>query len=197
MNSFAKRYISMKETNPTIAERMPNDAETVLYNTLYRYKESNEKVFEKLDKLVWTNFFNYRIDEYEPNKFGLCIFDEAFHGNCILIFAVIDFLLQEIENLKKTEGKDVPDFAQELNREFKRVNYEYRIINNHVVPITDPNEIDEIEKAINEVTDNVKEHLNKALQFLSDKKKPDYRNSVKESLSAVEAFVTSTLRKLH
>jgi hypothetical protein len=56
MNSFAKRYISMKETNPTIAERMPNDAETVLYNTLYRYKESNEKVFEKLDKLVWTNF---------------------------------------------------------------------------------------------------------------------------------------------
>lgn len=46
----------MKETNPTIAERMPNDAETALYNTLYRYKESNEEVFEKLDKLVWTNF---------------------------------------------------------------------------------------------------------------------------------------------
>lgn len=178
----------MKETNPDIAGGMPNDAETALYNTLFTYKERNEELFAKLDRLVWTNFFNYRIDDYEPNRFGLCIFDEGFHGNCILKFALIDFLLHEIDNLRETGEKDIPSFVQELNKEFERVNYGYRIINSHVIPITDPKEMDEIEKAINGVPDNVKEHLSRAIQHLSHKQNPDYRNSVKESISAVEAF---------
>lgn len=196
MERYAKRYIMMKESHPDVAKKMPNNAETALYNTLYTYKERNEEVFANLDRLVWTNFFNYRIDEYEPNKFGFCIFDEGFHGNCILKFAIIDFLLQEIDKLRETKEKDIPSFVQELNKEFERVNYGYRIVNNHVIPITDPIEIDEIEKATKEITDNVKEHLNKALLFLSDKKSPDYRNSVKESLSAVEAFCYKYTKKV-
>lgn len=35
MEKYSKRYISMKETNPDIAERMPDNAETALYNTLF------------------------------------------------------------------------------------------------------------------------------------------------------------------
>ena len=171
---------------------MPNDAETALYNTLFKYKEKNEELFAKLDKLAWTDFFNYRIDEYEQPKAKLSYYllDDGLlgMGNCIFKFAVIDFLLQEIEKLRKTEEKDIPSFAQELNKEFERVNYGYRIIGNHVTPITDSEEQKEIEKAINGVSDNVKEHLNRAIQYLSDKIKPDYRNSVKESISAVEAF---------
>ena len=34
MEKYSKRYISMKEINPDIAERMPNNAETALYNGL-------------------------------------------------------------------------------------------------------------------------------------------------------------------
>ena len=189
----------MKEINPDIAERMPNNAETALYNTLFIYKEKNEEVFAKLDKLAWTDFFNYRIDEYEQQKakLGYYLLDDGLFGmgNCIFKFAVIDFLLQEIEKLRKTEEKDIPSFAQELNKEFERINYGYRIIGKHVTPITDSEEKKEIEKAINGVSDNVKEHLNRAIQYLSDKIKPDYRNSVKESISAVEAFCYKYTKK--
>ena len=192
MEKYCERYVRMKKTNPDIAERMSNDAETVLYNTLYTYKEKNEEVFAKLDKIAWTKFFNYRIDEYEKLKanYGYYLLDEGLfgRGNCIYKFAVIDFLLHEIENLRVAEGKDISSFAQELNIEFERVNFGYRIINNHVTPIIDQEEIGEIEDAAKCVTDNVREHLDRALQYLSDKRKPDYRNSVKESISAVEAF---------
>jgi len=34
----------------------------------------------------------------------------------------------------------------------------------------------------------VRKHLHRALELLSDKKKPDYRNSIKESISAVESI---------
>lgn len=44
-----------------------------------------------------------------------------------------------------------------------------------------------IEEALKGSKDNVREHLNKSLRYLSDRQKPDYRNSVKEAISAVEA----------
>lgn len=192
MNVFAERFFNMKRTNPDITERMPNDAETALYNTIFTYMEKNEEIFAKLDKLAWTKFFNYKIDEYDQQKtkYGYYLLDEGLFGmgNCIYKFAIIDFLLSEIENLRQLEGTDIPSFAQELNKEFERVNYGFRIICNHITPITDPEEIIEIENANQAVPDNIRVHLNCALHELSKKNNADYRVSVHESLSAVEAF---------
>ncbi len=63
----------------------------------------------------------------------------------------------------------------------------YRFVNNKIVQITDPIEIEEIECAFDAFSPS-SEHLSKALIFLSDKQKPDYKNSIKESISAVEAI---------
>jgi hypothetical protein len=37
----------------------------------------------------------------------------------------------------------------------------------------------------------VNEHLHRALELLADRKNPDYRNSIKEAISAVEALCIS------
>lgn len=68
----------------------------------------------------------------------------------------------------------------------------YRFIENELVPIIDENQISQIENAI-ETTSNskligVNIHLKAALQKLADRKTPDYRNSMKESISAVESM---------
>ena len=190
MNHFAERYIKMKDSNPEIAESMPQEAETALYNVLYTYKEKNEEIFGRLDRLAWTNFFNYRIDEYEGlgKQSRYYLLEVICGGNCIFKFALIDFLLDEIENLRESERNDIPCFAQKLNKEFERVNYAYRVINNHVTPITAPEEIKEIEDARQIVSDNIRMHLDCALRELSKIHDADYRVSVHESLSAVEAF---------
>lgn len=63
----------------------------------------------------------------------------------------------------------------------------YRCINNIFVPITDKNEIMEIGGAMHDSPfQAVHIHLNQALKLLSIKN-PDYRNSIKESISAVES----------
>ena len=64
----------------------------------------------------------------------------------------------------------------------------YRIVNCLVTPITNQNEITEIETAL-EQDNGVAVHLSAALRFLSDKNAKDYRNSIKESISAVEKLV--------
>jgi hypothetical protein len=59
-----------------------------------------------------------------------------------------------------------------------------------IIRITSEEEIAEIEEALR-VSDSlgpVTEHLKTAITLLSDRESPDYRNSIKESISAVEAI---------
>jgi uncharacterized protein with PIN domain len=68
----------------------------------------------------------------------------------------------------------------------------YRFVGQLITPITDEQEVQEIEEAIDNARGNklvgVKTHLEAALAMLSDRKQPDYRNSIKESISAVESI---------
>ena len=64
----------------------------------------------------------------------------------------------------------------------------YRFVNRIIVPITSSTEIEEINTALALPYDNVKKHLEKALILMSDREAPDYENSIKESISGVEAM---------
>lgn len=76
-----------------------------------------------------------------------------------------------------------------INNVLKNENSGYRLIDKKIVPITSENEISEIQEALDNNSDSgVAEHLKTALKYLSDKTSKDYRNSVKESISAVEAY---------
>ena len=65
----------------------------------------------------------------------------------------------------------------------------YRFVDGIFTEITDKQEVEMIESALSS-TDfpSVTAHLRRALELLSDHKKPDYRNSIKESISAVESI---------
>ena len=64
----------------------------------------------------------------------------------------------------------------------------YRILDNLVVPITNKAELKTIEEAKSIPYDSVRTHISKALALYADRKAPDYENSIKESISAVEAM---------
>ena len=64
----------------------------------------------------------------------------------------------------------------------------YRIVAGEVAPITNDAEIQSINQAAETPYISVNQHIKKALALYSDIKNPDYENSVKESISAVEAM---------
>lgn len=83
-----------------------------------------------------------------------------------------------------------PHFQISCNYALEREMSAYRFVDAQLVEINAKEEIIEIEDAIRN-TDQfrpVKIHLETALALISDRKNPDYRNSVKESISAVEAL---------
>jgi hypothetical protein len=81
------------------------------------------------------------------------------------------------------------EFREVCNNILEKEISAYRFIDSSISRITSEVEIGEIEKAL-AVQDELKpvaEHLRRALDLLSKKESPDYRNSIKESISAIEA----------
>ena len=78
--------------------------------------------------------------------------------------------------------------AMEFNRILEDEVAAYRILGSLVVPITNESELAVISDAKSVSYDSVKTHIEKALSLFSDRKTPDYENSIKESISAVEAI---------
>lgn len=75
-----------------------------------------------------------------------------------------------------------------LNGDLENEKMGYRIIDNQIVDITNKEEIDEIEEAIDSNFNIVNNHIQKSLELYSDRKNPDYKNSIKESITAVESM---------
>lgn len=81
-------------------------------------------------------------------------------------------------------------FISRCNIVLEREVSAYRFVGKQITQITAEEEIGAIEEALNKAIPlkPVYTHLKTALDLLSDRKSPDYRNSIKESISAVEAI---------
>ncbi|AFY62050.1 AbiJ-NTD4 domain-containing protein [Synechococcus sp. PCC 6312] len=138
---------------------------------------------------LWTSHFKEPLDEmpaldkHSNNSFYHYLRSYFFNCNYGDLYDLLEFIV------KNSHPDFNEDFIKETNKALERENSAYRFIGNEVVEITCNEEINEIDDALSTPFSSVKTHLQTALQLLSDKKRPDYRNSIKESISAVESLV--------
>ena len=142
---------------------------------------------------LWKGFYKLPTDTL-PERYGgydsslKFIRDRFYAMEWNIAYEFIEFVCQNISfdlSLK-------PQFAESCNEVLKQEMAGYRFVNDEITQITADEEVAEIEQAINEANANpVSSHLKRALELLSDRTEPDYRNSIKESISAVEALCVS------
>lgn len=87
-------------------------------------------------------------------------------------------------NIKLVQDTAIKRYSQLLKDE----NQPYQLYNNHLIPLVSDTELKEIEMAVSTCHSSVNRHIEKAWLLFSNRKSPDYENSVKESISAVEAM---------
>lgn len=100
-------------------------------------------------------------------------------------FEVYDFIEIHLSSISEEQRKER---AQQYNSILEDEGFPYRISDNMVIPINNETELSVIEQASNTEFDSVNQHLKKALLYFADRRHPDYENSIKESISAVEAM---------
>ncbi|UPT65928.1 MAG: hypothetical protein M0D57_15640 [Sphingobacteriales bacterium JAD_PAG50586_3] len=102
-------------------------------------------------------------------------------------YEFIEFSLKNHNSiLDKKENLFIDEVNSVLISEFSS----YRIVGGEFIEITSEGEIKEVESALENTSklSGVKAHLNSALSLMADRTNPDYRNSIKESISAVESL---------
>lgn len=99
---------------------------------------------------------------------------------------IFSFLESVLEWYKKKYYSD--DIYNIFNNLFKQECVGYRFIDGQVTDITNEEEIKEIEQALNTRYSACNKSITKALNHLYDRENPDYSNSVKESISAIESM---------
>jgi hypothetical protein len=102
-----------------------------------------------------------------------------------MVYSFIEFTLANLPEFCQKQ-----EFINQINIVMQRENSAYKVINNLVSEITSEQEIQSIEEAIQSSKKliGVQQHLQAALKLMTDRTTPDYRNSIKESISAVESL---------
>jgi hypothetical protein len=176
----------------SIDQSLLNKLWNLILNTLFaKMKTYSQEDAQKICNFIWTDFFDERIDE-TPSYFTMYGRDFINH-----------FKEQFFENLQWYEIYDLLEFIASLDDRVLRIDFSkkcnsvlkneisgYRIIENKVIKTTSEEEISAIETALNDSTgmNSVNTHLKTSLDLLSNREIPDFRNSIKESISAVEAI---------
>ena len=188
MARFSERYGYVKPSDVIIRECITEPIQNSIYNWFSILRNAYGDKYEALEKIVWIQFLNKKLDNFpyhDPleNTDIICKFVDNSKKDWFLKLYLIEFVYPYIKTFVNDE--DFRSKVKQLNKEFERHNFAYRIIEGNIVEITSDNEIKSIEDAVNKSNENIRTHLQTALEKLS-LSQGDYRNSIKESISAVE-----------
>ena len=138
-----------------------------------------------LYRRLWLDFFKLPLDSLSKDLhvIDLEIRTRFFKWSWHEVYDFIEFVAQIIPVRWRTLMYAILQYCSWTG------NVAYRFVDGVIAPITSEEEISAINDALAVKFSPVRPHLNSALEKLTDRKNPDYRNSIKESISAVEALV--------
>lgn len=199
-NLFSERHGYIKLSDVIITERLTPE---IINSICTCYDELENKFgygsseYRDLEEFIWVYFLHQRKNDFYGTYGGRRVVATTYiKDNTVEWYKkldMIEFTIRYLYALSK-DGYNrhylqfTGDFINLLNYFFEDLNFGYRVIDKLIVSVTSEGEIKTIEEAIKTSEDNVSMHLHCSLKKLSERPKGDYRNSIKESISAVEAY---------
>jgi hypothetical protein len=148
---------------------------------------------------LWMNFYRWPLPTLPENVLlaGEMVQRWFYDLNGTSWNRVYEFV-EFVGNLGGNLQEEAELFCVLSNGFLERESSAYRFVGKTISPITDDIQIKAIERAAATVDNSlrwVSTHIETALKLLSDRNRPDYRNSMKESISAVEALAKIITQK--
>ena len=117
-----------------------------------------------------------------------------------MLFDLVEFILAQCEDRcwprdlgqRMTAAKAAglrKKFTSEVNEVLTRMNVGYRLSAGKFVPVHSREEVEAIETALSGPYAGARTHMQSAVALFSDRKNPDFANTVKEAITAVESIV--------
>ncbi|OYD97765.1 hypothetical protein CDG76_02660 [Nostoc sp. 'Peltigera membranacea cyanobiont' 210A] len=138
---------------------------------------------------VWEKYFKYILDDFSATPRESVTWLLEYFEKCQW-YEVYDFLEITINYFKS------PKLVEDINSVLERELAGYRFVGGVFTDITNEQEIEMLEQAVDDKNfPAVSSHLKGSLALMTNRENPDYRNSIKESISAVESVAKAITGK--
>ena len=193
MKSFSERKGFKKASEVIQSEGMSAGLRNSIWNALdimiwsdkdYVYPQYGDAGITPFARALWNRYFKLPIDRIprRTNEVLEAIRDYFFKCDW---FEVYDFLEFVVAYYAKTRAYLAPKLNYLLERELSG----FRFVDGTLTDITNEQELEMLDSALaDDSFAGVSTHLKRGLELYSSRESPDYRNSIKESISAVEAL---------
>lgn len=193
---FSERKGFKPSPSPLPKDSISEDLRNSLWNVLdigiwksdnfMWYSYGKPKIIE-FGTYLWFGYFKKPIDTIPADSHDILNIIREYFFSCKW-FEVFDFL-EYILKYNFDYNVKLETVASLVNIVLEKELCGYRYIDGIFTEITDKQEVEMLEKSLDSNDfPSVTSHLKRALELLSDRNNPDYRNSIKESISAVESI---------
>lgn len=160
-----------------------------VYGGYFISKDSNQELHNLCTKL-WLNYFRHPLDglDHDWRKVLKQLREHFFGCKWYEAYDFVEFVANNYNRYRFRES-----FLPACNSLLEKEMAGYRFVGGVLTRITEKEEMEEIEQALATNARPVAIHIRRSLEMLSDRNSPDYRNSIKEAISAVESLVAQIL----
>lgn len=183
--------------------QIEDETRVALWNTLLEFESAlnhmgigsspwshnSIRVIEK----IWADHFRRPHDELQTfdQVWGLvknCVLTGLWNEVLDLIEAFVKYTDQSDDFQYITVKSQLPG---RFNSLFEQELVGYRIIGTEITPITEERDVEAVEEALDQLVpySGARQHLEQAVESLSDRSSPNYAHSISESVKAVEGVV--------
>ena len=190
--NFSKRLGLVPEKKPLQLNDMDKELRQELHNNIRLFEESlsDEDIIIPVYKHIWSHFYIMSLDDFN---------EDYYWHNCkqqlnslyysLEWYRVYDYIERYLALARKILHNRCGTLLANLSYTLERHNSAYRLVDYKFIPITNDTELEELSQAANTGLKAIDHHMKQAIAIFSQKESKDYRNVIKESISAVEAAV--------
>lgn len=193
---FSERVGAVRSPTTVQVGHMTVELKNCLWNWIARKLfYGSWKLWKAPVEIICDGFFKLPVDSLPPrvypHKLRDWLRERYFRLEWHETYNLLEFIVQNAGDLRGTLTSG--EAAYQLNEMLEGELSGYRFVEGMLVPIANEQEIESIEEALRLARQNylygTAQHFRTALRLMAQKPNPDHRNSIKESVSAVESLV--------
>lgn len=195
MMRFSQRIGALEVLNIIQLETVSAPLRNSIWNFFLALFDEGESGWDGIAELSSEYFFKLPIDEmpiYNRRRrewLKAHFYKMPWHE----VYDYVEFVVESYKNSRVRQVYRKDELRKILNLIFEQELTGYRFIGDELAPVSSPAEVSTIESALSVTAatglKGAHVHINSALGLIAKRPDPDFRNSIKESISAVEALV--------
>ena len=202
---FSDRIGATQVSLDLYVDSIPDSLRNSIWNLILDYYPNlaHDDRKRKLCLYLAKNFRKSRVDQVPSRSWEVGEWLDSYYFSLPWheVYNLVEFLVRhhyfivhhisgtQIDQRKSNSIK--LDMENRFNHMFETERSGFRFIGGFLSPITDQVELDAVASSLEQLSrvnlDGAKKHIQTALELFSKRPTPDYRNSIKESISAVES----------